>query len=111
MAEYISSFASSCIDVSDGLIKDLSSICKLSKVGAIIKFEDIPITNDIKDLSYGDDYELCFTCGKEYKEILNAQGLEPIGKIVEGLNLELLKENKKVNFTKSGWDSFNKKSC
>ena len=107
VAEYISSFASSCIDVSDGLIKDLGSICKLSKVGAIIKFEDIPITNDIKDLSYGDDYELCFTCGKEYKEILNAQRLEPIGKIVEGLNLELLKENKKVNFTKSGWDSFN----
>ena len=50
IAEYISNFASSCIDVSDGLIKDLSSICKLSKVGAIIKFEDIPITNDIKDL-------------------------------------------------------------
>ena len=106
IAEYISNFASSCIDVSDGLIKDLSSICKLSKVGAIIKFEDIPITNDIKDLSYGDDYELCFTCGKEYEDILNAQGLKPIGKIVEGLNLELLKENKKVKFTESGWDSF-----
>ena len=47
-----------------------------------------------------------FTCGKEHEEILNAKGLKPIGKIVEGLNLEILKENKKVNYTESGWDSF-----
>ena len=48
-SEYISEFASSCIDISDGLIKDLGSICKLSKVGAKIFYEDIPITNDIND--------------------------------------------------------------
>ena len=33
-SKYISELASSCIDISDGLIKDLGSISKLSKVGA-----------------------------------------------------------------------------
>ena len=106
MAKFISSFASSCIDISDGLIKDLGSICKLSKVGAILKYEDIPITDDIKDLFHGDDYELCFTCAEQFEEKLKTKGLKPIGKIVEGLDIKLLKENKRVNFTKTGWDSF-----
>jgi thiamine-monophosphate kinase len=106
MAEFISSFASSCIDISDGLIKDLGSICKLSKVGAILKYEDIPITDDIKDLFHGDDYELCFTCAEQFEEKLKTKGLKPIGKIVEGLDIKLVKENKRVNFTKTGWDSF-----
>jgi len=106
MAEFISSFASSCIDVSDGLIKDLGSICKLSNVGAILNYEDIPITNDIKDLSYGDDYELCFTCEKQFEEKLKTKGLKSIGKIVDELGVKLVKENKIINFTKTGWDSF-----
>tara|TARA_B100001109_G_C18688542_1_gene392196 strand:- start:92 stop:751 length:660 start_codon:yes stop_codon:yes gene_type:complete len=106
MAKFISSFASSCIDISDGLIKDLGSICKLSKVGAILKYEDIPITDDIKDLFHGDDYELCFTCAEQFEEKLKTKGLKPIGKIVEGSDIKLVKENKRVNFTKTGWDSF-----
>ena len=31
-SKYISKYASSCIDISDGLLKDLGSICKLSEV-------------------------------------------------------------------------------
>ena len=54
-------FATSCIDISDGLIKDLGDICKQSNVGAELCYEDIPILNDHKDLTHGDDYELCFT--------------------------------------------------
>ena len=60
-AKELSDFATSCIDISDGLIKDLGDICKQSNVGAELFFEDIPILNDHKDLTYGDDYELCFT--------------------------------------------------
>ena len=49
-SEYISKYATSCIDISDGLIKDLGSICKKSGVGAEIIFENIPI--NVSLLSY-----------------------------------------------------------
>ena len=60
-AKELSDFATSCIDISDGLIKDLGDICKQSNVGAELCYEDIPILNDQKDLTHGDDYQLCFT--------------------------------------------------
>ena len=106
VAEYIADFASSCIDISDGLIKDLGSICKLSGVGAIIRYENINITTDIDDLCHGDDYELCFTCGSDFEESLSNKGLKPIGIIIEGRGVDLLKEDKSVDFIKTGWDSF-----
>ena len=106
LSEYIASFASSCIDISDGLFKDLGAICKSSQVGAILRYEDIPITNDINDLTYGDDYELCFTCGTECEEMLKNKGFKPIGKITKGSNIKLRKNNKNINFKKTGWDSF-----
>ncbi len=105
-SKYISELASSCIDISDGLLKDLRSICKLSKVGAKIFYEDIPITNDIDDLSYGDDYELCFTCPKIYKEKFNKKDFFLIGEITQGKNIELIKDNIPVDLKKNGWDSF-----
>ena len=49
-------------------MKDLTRICKSSEVGAEIIYENIPITNDIDDLSYGDDYKLCYTCSSELKD-------------------------------------------
>ncbi len=105
-SKYISELASSCIDISDGLLKDLRSICKLSKVGAKIFYEDIPITNDIDDLSYGDDYELCFTCPKIYAEKFNKKDFFLIGEITQGKNIELIKDNIPVDLKKNGWDSF-----
>ncbi len=105
-SKYISRLASSCIDISDGLIKDLGSICNSSKVGAKIFYEDIPITNDIDDLSYGDDYELCFTSPKIYKEKFNEEDFFLIGEITPGKNIELIKDNILVSLKKNGWDSF-----
>ena len=105
-SKYISNLASSCIDISDGLIKDLNRICKASNVGARISSELIPTVDDIHDLSYGDDYELCFTCPEKYKKDLNQNDYIQIGVITNGSNVELLKENKVLDFNKKGWDSF-----
>ena len=57
--------ANSCIDISDGLIGDLGHICQQSKLGARIYVDSIPFEGSFKDaLTWGDDYELCFTVPK-----------------------------------------------
>ena len=63
--------ASSCIDISDGLVADLGHICQASAVAATVYTEQLPIADDVRELSPnncmdwalfgGDDYQLCFT--------------------------------------------------
>ena len=115
-AKEISDFATSCIDISDGLIKDLGDICKQSKVGAEIYFEDIPITNDYLDLTYGDDYELCFTAPSNLDNQLRDQGFFLIGKTTQRLEMSekhsflqvFNKDGSILDFKKRGWDPFEK---
>ena len=65
-------FASSCIDISDGLLSDLGHIATASTVGARIMLERLPVSTVYHTyfeqldrwaiaLTAGDDYELCFT--------------------------------------------------
>ena len=62
------------IDISDGLIQDLSHILKASKVGAVLDLDRIPVSRDAKKMSHGnktkafaralsdgEDFELLFT--------------------------------------------------
>ena len=105
-SKYISKYANSCIDISDGLVKDLTRICKSSKVGAEIIYENIPITNDINDLSYGDDYKLCYTCSPEFRDNeLISQDFH-IGEIKLDTEVIIKKDNSSISFKKQGWDSF-----
>jgi thiamine-monophosphate kinase len=63
--------ATSCIDISDGLLADLGHVLKASNVGAEINLAEIPYSDSLKKLDEdtaielaligGDDYELCFT--------------------------------------------------
>ncbi|MFZ2196966.1 MAG: thiamine-phosphate kinase [Thermodesulfovibrionales bacterium] len=66
--------ATAMIDVSDGLMIDLSRLCKESNVGALVYTEKIPLSNELLkvseylglspfDLAFGggEDYELLFT--------------------------------------------------
>ena len=105
-SQYISKFASSCIDISDGLMKDLTSICDLSEVGAKVYFEKIPITTDIDDLIYGDDYELCFTASKKFEEKFMKNKFSLIGEIISGEEVIIFKDDLPVNLKNYGWDSF-----
>ena len=65
-------FASSCIDISDGLLSDLGHIATASTVGARIMLERLPVSTVYRTyfeqfgrwdtaITAGDDYELCFT--------------------------------------------------
>jgi len=73
----ISNFATSCIDISDGISKDLNNIIKSSKCGADIFLDKIPTHKLVKKvissknyyealIGGGEDYELCFTANKKY---------------------------------------------
>ncbi|MDA7747209.1 thiamine-phosphate kinase [Psychromonas sp.] len=88
-------YASSCIDISDGLSQDLSHILKQSQCHADIHLETLPLSDalkkqiELKNLSLlqawqfavtgGDDYELLFTIPREkltqLKENLRVIGL------------------------------------
>ena len=112
-AKEISNFATSCIDISDGLIKDLGDICRQSNVGAELYFEDIPITNDYLDLTYGDDYELCFTAPSNLDDYLRDNGFFLIGKTTKSYIKKypymqvFNSDGSTLDFEKEGWDPFN----
>jgi len=74
--------ASSCIDISDGLLADLGHILKASNVGAEVKLSQIPYSDSLQKLDKaiaielaltgGDDYELCFTIADKIpKTVIN----------------------------------------
>ena len=87
LGQRISSIASSCIDVSDGLLADLNHILVASGVGAEVDISAVPLAQLLSEdndgsirhlplakqsvgqrrlwaLAAGDDYELCFTAAK-----------------------------------------------
>ena len=105
-SKFISKYANSCVDISDGLIKDLTSICESSKVGAEIIYENIPMTNDFDDLSYGDDYKLCYTCSPEFKDSEFFSEDFCIGEIKSNNEIIIKKDNSVIDFKTHGWDSF-----
>lgn len=80
----IREYASSCIDLSDGLASDLPHILKQSAVGASLEWSKLPLTkavlnyiNETGDwvmpLSAGEDYELCFTVSPEKISTINIE--------------------------------------
>ena len=113
-AKEISSIASSCIDVSDGLISDLGHILEASKVGGEIYVEKIPLVGEVVDaLTWGDDYELLMTISLDQKKRLIEiskrfdVGISEIGKITKEPNLKVIEKGSLVSFPKSGYNHFN----
>jgi len=106
-AKTISLFASSMIDLSDGLYSDLMKIMSESSVGVEVDVSKLPISALLSEqlseeaainhaLLGGDDYELCFTLPVDREiEFLEAHRSlsDPlftcIGKIREGSDLKL----------------------
>lgn len=83
LIEILRDYASSAIDISDGLTADLNHICVASAVGACLDSNAIPVHPLVKKyqtqnaiqfaLTGGDDYELCFTVpANNEKKLLTA---------------------------------------
>lgn len=106
------------IDISDGLLIDLSHICDESKVGAMVYVDKIPISEELaataKKLSMnplkfalkgGEDYVLLFTAPPGIK----TNAVE-IGKIIrEGRFLVNIK-GKKIPFKAEGYEHFKERN-
>mgnify|MGYP000261648672 CR=1 FL=1 len=116
--------ASSCIDISDGLLADLSHILKASgAIGAALQLEKIPCLDTIKAhsqksniqqaiLAGGDDYELCFTAAQQQRKAILALGkklhlnLTRIGGTDTTGKLTVTLNNKALNISQLGYEHF-----
>lgn len=88
--------ASAMLDISDGLLGDIGHIAEQSQVGAEIQSQLLPATSLqgvypellAKQLTGGDDYELCFTAPSRHRAHIESiatnvnLSLQRIGKIV-----------------------------
>ena len=115
--------ASSAIDVSDGLLADLSHVLTASHVGAIIDLTRLPLSEAMMSctglnearhlaLSAGDDYELCFTVPPDNLarlEIIRADldcPIQQIGEIVRACGLRCFDEAGSWPATRLGYQHF-----
>jgi thiamine-monophosphate kinase len=112
------------IDISDGLIADLSHICQASKVGARIEVDLVPVHPAVKNnfgdkslemaLSGGEDYELLFTASNEVIDRVRNQASCPItviGDVVAdkmGKVTLVDRRGKPFKPAKTGWQHFNR---
>jgi thiamine-monophosphate kinase len=106
--------ATSMLDISDGLLIDLSRICDESRVGARIYINNIPISSELKRvasclgmspvklaLSGGEDYEMLFTAPSSKK--VNAIY---IGDITESERVIVYPSGRKRAFSAEGYQHF-----
>lgn len=115
--------ASSCIDLSDGLLADLSHVLTASEVGAHIMLEKLPIHAAIAQqrgnkviqqaiLAGGEDYELCFTAHPSHREQIAALqaihhcNITRIGNIQQSPKLTVVYEGQPISLSSQGYDHF-----
>jgi thiamine-monophosphate kinase len=102
----IKTYASSCMDISDGLVQDLNHICAASGVGMKIDPALIPMSEELiqtygkgQALEYaltgGDDYQLAYTANQCQQGIY-------IGDVVQGQAVKMLG----MDMTNTGFQHF-----
>lgn len=116
------------IDVSDGLLQDLSHIARESGVGAVLDVTALPISPLLQDwcrkreqdpvqfaLRGGEDFELLFTVRGEIAEEVAREvekncgvRVRVIGEIVKESGIYLVQEGKTEPVIPEGWNHFRK---
>jgi len=114
--------ATACIDLSDGLARDLARLCRASGVGALVEQSALPIHPGLLSfrvgeapalaLSGGEDYELLFTTSEEASlagwRAVSELPLTRIGRVTEpGAGIRLRgPDGVERPLLPSGWDHF-----
>ena len=109
LGKKIKSFATTIIDISDGLLSELNHLCENSDVGANIYMRDIPFSisanqyiqsnlyKHIDLITGGDDYELLYTVDPKDKKLIDESSFI-IGHIVSDKTINLYsKEDNLIN--------------
>ena len=123
LASAILKYASSSMDISDGLVGDLEKLCHASGVSAQIEVANIPFSealrrkfatesNSLKTaLTGGDDYEILFTVSPTESDGLEASvssmpfGVSRIGTINSGQSVKVFDTDGQVlEFDKTSYD-------
>lgn len=120
-------YASSAIDISDGLLSDLGHICQASNVGANVVLDAVPLSEAMKKsqlfddcielaLNGGDDYELLFTVNEDNKVGLETAlshtgtSITCIGQINASQTISTTIDNKVVPIKGAGFQHFTPQS-
>ena len=113
LGKNLRNIATSCIDISDGLLGDLGHICQQSNSGAKVDLDLIPYEGFYKDaLTWGDDYELCFTVPKnkeaKLNKLLSKLKLKKfkIGEIIKGKGIRIVQDNKEIKLNRKSYNHF-----
>ena len=114
-------FAHAMIDLSDGLLLDLSRLLQASASGAEIDYERLPVSagfrrscrqNGLAEkelvLAGGEDYELLFTVSPAREKLLRRTGMayHLIGRITPGRRLLLRENGRRLRVPSFGFDHF-----
>jgi thiamine-monophosphate kinase len=113
----LSGLANAAIDISDGLVADLSKILEASGVAAEIDINCLPLSESLREaegreqalrfaMSGGDDYELCFTMPSDQEPPDVTCAMTRIGRITDGTNLVCRDQGAVVPFDDSGYRHF-----
>lgn len=125
ISEVIQTYAHAAIDVSDGLIADLSHICDVSNVHARLEFDKIPFSDAARAvldrgnvtpqdlLTGGDDYEILMAIPPEsidaFMDDANKRGVTStvIGAFEMGEGVQVIDgKGQALEFDRKGWTHF-----
>ena len=111
-----------CTDISDGLIRDLSNICDSSNVSSIVNIDKIPTDVNLKSIFPNDWIELCLSGGEDYQLLFTgtknkiskiqkhtSSKLTIIGQITKPSDPKISlidNANNTIKFSQKGWDHF-----
>ena len=119
-ARLISPYASSMIDISDGLASEAKHLAVSSQTGVVVNQNQIPVSEEVllieKQLGFnpyffalsgGEDFELLFSIGPENMKKIekNFRDFTVVGEMTDKVgSFLLLQENKKTIPLPRGWD-------
>ena len=118
VARAIGSYASAALDISDGLLADLSHICAASNLGAELHLEEVPVAELARTmnpataletaLTGGDDYQLCFTVPEQHLDAVGKLNLPitVIGRMCEEPGIRCQLDGKPWNAHSTGYRHF-----
>jgi len=116
--------ASSCIDVSDGLVADVGHLAECSGVAAVIEWDSVPLSAvgarhrdhplvQRAALAGGDDYELAFSAAPKLRDEIRAVAgrtgvaLTRIGRVEQGSGVTVIdRKGRPIVLTEAGFDHF-----